>query len=445
MYYFLPATCFHLINSTGGQFYDHAWSPTPPLSASEGVSTVTVEGEVNTNVLTTVPAPIGLGFRVPLLIVSPWTRGNIVVSEAFDHSSVVQFLEYRFNVTCPNISPWRRAMTGNLLSAFDFEHPNYEWPTLPSTKGYVQAGDVECRTLPDPVIPSEQTMPQQEPGTRVSRALPYEFVVSDALKVAAAVDDAPATVSLSVSVANTGEAGAPFVLYDVLNIASVNPRQYAVEAGRDIVDIVTVPSAAASAASQINQALLAGTDSTVTPYHYTLMGINGFVRDFAGQVDTANPATDACANALVQLAYSTADETVVLTLSNTLASGDLSFSVQDNAYGQLGDEVVTLTVPAGTTQQLMVKTADSGNWYDLTVSLSPTNCFSRRFLGRMETGKDTISDPAMGAGKAGLWATRPEGSHPKLPERLRQLRRVEGKRAPVNKDAGFIIQSVDAN
>ncbi len=62
---------FILNYDEGGQFFDHAWPPTPPLSAAEGVSTVSVEGEVNTDELTDVPAPIGLGFRVPLLIVSP--------------------------------------------------------------------------------------------------------------------------------------------------------------------------------------------------------------------------------------------------------------------------------------------------------------------------------------------------------------------------------------
>jgi len=402
------------------------------------VSTVSVEGEVNTNVLTTVPAPIGMGFRVPLLIVSPWTRGNIVVSEAFDHSSIVQFLEVRFNVSCPNISPWRRAMTGNLLSAFDFENPNYDWPSasLPDTKGYVREGDIECHKLPAPTVPAVQSMPQQEAGTRLSRALPYEFVVSESLKVGE-------TVELSVSVANTGAAGAPFVLYDVLNIATVNPRQYAVEAGRDVVDVVTVPAAAASTSKE-GRALLAATESTVTPYHYTLMGINGFTRQYIGAVDTANPATDACAHAHVDLTYSKDNDSVVLTLSNALATGELTFSVQDNAYGQL-EQTLSLVVPAGGSVTQVVQTGVSGNWYDLSVSLPSSECFFRRFLGRMETGKDGISDPAMGSGVAGLWATRAEGSHPTVPEHLRTLRRVAGKRSSVDKDAEFYVQTVDGN
>ena len=36
---------------------------------------------------------IGLGYRVPLVIASPWSRGGAVCSQVFDHTSVLQFLE----------------------------------------------------------------------------------------------------------------------------------------------------------------------------------------------------------------------------------------------------------------------------------------------------------------------------------------------------------------
>jgi phospholipase C len=66
------------------------------------------------------------------------SSGNIVVSQIFDHTSVIRFLEVRFNFTTNNISPWRRAITGDLTSFFDFEHPNYTWPDLPDTSKYVE-------------------------------------------------------------------------------------------------------------------------------------------------------------------------------------------------------------------------------------------------------------------------------------------------------------------
>lgn len=116
-------TVFILNYDEGGQFYDHAWTPTIPLNSLDGNSTVSTDGEINSDVLVDSPNPIGLGFRVPLLIVSPWTRGNIVYSQVLDHTSVIKFLEKKFSVFNPNISPWRREITGDLLGAFDFEHP----------------------------------------------------------------------------------------------------------------------------------------------------------------------------------------------------------------------------------------------------------------------------------------------------------------------------------
>eukprot|EP01034_Spumella_vulgaris_P026554 gene26554-33154_t len=141
-------SAFILHYDEGGQFFDHHWAPTPPLdSHAVNCSTVTVEGESNN--ITSIfiedqSQPIGLGFRVPAIIISPWTRGNIVVSEIFDHTSVIRFLEVRFNFTSNNISPWRRAMTGDLTSFFDFEKPNYTWPLLPDTSSYVEDTDRHC-------------------------------------------------------------------------------------------------------------------------------------------------------------------------------------------------------------------------------------------------------------------------------------------------------------
>ena len=68
--------------------------------------------------------PIGMGFRVPMIIASPWTRGGWVNSQLFDHTSTLMFLEhfvqhkYGKPVKEENISTWRRAISGDLTSAF---------------------------------------------------------------------------------------------------------------------------------------------------------------------------------------------------------------------------------------------------------------------------------------------------------------------------------------
>lgn len=78
-------TVFILNYDEGGQFNDYHLTPNAPVSDSDGLSTVTTVGEV-----TSAGLPIGPGFRVPLVIVSPWTRGNVVVSEVMDHTSVLK-------------------------------------------------------------------------------------------------------------------------------------------------------------------------------------------------------------------------------------------------------------------------------------------------------------------------------------------------------------------
>lgn len=73
--------------------FDHV----PPPTAPAGTAAEFVQGE-----------PIGLGFRTPATIVSPWTAGGFVCSDVFDHSSLIRFIEARFGVPEPNISAWRR-------------------------------------------------------------------------------------------------------------------------------------------------------------------------------------------------------------------------------------------------------------------------------------------------------------------------------------------------
>jgi phospholipase C len=74
---------------------------------------------------------------VPFLVISPWSKGGYVNSQVFDHTSVVQFIEKRFGVFERNISPWRRAVVGDLTSVFNFEHPNKSPVQLPSTDGFL--------------------------------------------------------------------------------------------------------------------------------------------------------------------------------------------------------------------------------------------------------------------------------------------------------------------
>jgi len=111
--------------------------------------------------------PIGAGFRVPCILVSPWTAGGWVSSEPFDHTSVLQFLEASTGVREPNITAWRRRTFGDLTSAFRFREPSLKPPVLPGTTGPLGAAKLAAHILPKPVLPgAQQTAPKQEKGNR---------------------------------------------------------------------------------------------------------------------------------------------------------------------------------------------------------------------------------------------------------------------------------------
>jgi phospholipase C len=112
-----------------GGFFDHVPPPTPPPgTAGEFLTVATLPGEA-----AGVRGPIGLGFRVPMLVVSPYSRGGFVCSDPFDHTSLLRFIETRFGAEVPNLSEWRRSVTGDLTSALNLP-PRNGVPQLPDPK-----------------------------------------------------------------------------------------------------------------------------------------------------------------------------------------------------------------------------------------------------------------------------------------------------------------------
>lgn len=138
-----------------GQF-DHVAPPTPePGTAQEFVG-----GE-----------PIGLGFRVPCMVISPFSRGKYVCGTTFDHTSTLRLLEKRFGVEVANLSSWRRETCGDLTSAFAFDRaPRFDVPDLPDTAKLLALAEQEIASLPRPDVPAEQAMPRQEEGDRIRLA-----------------------------------------------------------------------------------------------------------------------------------------------------------------------------------------------------------------------------------------------------------------------------------
>jgi len=347
-------------------FFDHLPSPCAPSQRPDGtlVGASTVDTEDERYPLTDPlfrGAPVGPGVRVPMWAVSPFSRGGWVCSETFDHTSILQFLERRFGVAEPNISAFRRAFCGDLCSAFDFDNPNDE--RIPMLAGYTReeadARRVEQEGLEDVPIPDEASavLPRQEPGTRPSRALPYE------LHVRTAVSADPRAVSFTFD--NRGDVGTVWHVYDRTDLSQI-PRRYAVEAGLSLEDDLPLADSGGR-------------------YDFVVLGPNGFYRAVAGRAD---------ANGLeVEAAYDAMAESLRLTCRNSSGS-DRVFLLVTRAYSD--PTPMRLEVADGSDQDAVFDLSASGRWYDVEVTVEGDPDFVRLLAGRIENGEPSVSDPAMG-------------------------------------------------
>jgi phospholipase C len=334
-------------------FFDHVPPPAVPSDSDSGASTVSTEGEYhqfNSGEEGELPElmgrPYGLGPRVPMTVMSPWSRGGWVNSQVFDHSSVIRFIEQRFGVAEPNITPWRRAVCGDLTSAFDFTKPDYApfMHLLPDPSALAErARQLGGTTLPT-ALPAVEP-PAQANGSRPSRALPYELHVHE--RIVGGV--------IELRFANTGKAAAVFHVYDKNHLEKL-PRRFTVEAGKE----------------------LSGTWTSGDSYDLWVLGPNGFHRHVCGRYGSVNKPA-------VQLDYGVAEGSIIATLGNH-GSTELTLTISADIFVIAPGAVLKHSWPI----------AVAGNWYDIIVRLQGDPGYLRRFAGRMETGKDSISDPMMG-------------------------------------------------
>ncbi len=361
-------TVFFLTFDENDGLFDHVPPPAPPSYNTDGsmagTSTLSLDGHYFSDPERKhldpkdpeqgTVRPWAMGPRVPLYVVSPWSRGGWVNSQVFDHTSIGQFIEKRFGVTVPAISPWHRAVSGDLTSAFDFKAPSDAiFPALPRIRGSAAIA-AAAQKKPQVAPPDTPEKLFQEPGFRLSRALPYSLEVD----VETGTDSTRRV--LQATFHNTGRAGAVFHVYDRLHLDRI-PRRYTVEAGQTLAD----------------QWEVAETDNG--QYDFWIYGPNGFLRECTGRLGVGQ-ATIRC---------DVARRALQLVLENH-SGRDATFVIRANAYRT--DGPVTIDVKNGARKERQLALFKNHNWYDFTVR---TDGFTRRFAGRLETGAHDISDPAV--------------------------------------------------
>jgi phospholipase C len=340
-------------------FFDHVVGPYPNVGGLSGHSTVPLDNEFFEGTAGTtggtggVAGPYGLGVRVPLLIVSPWSRGGWVCSEVFDHTSLIRFAEARFGVDEPNITPYRRAVCGDLTSAFDFESAHDRVPRLPSVDAFKPTGVVPPDFVPTP--PAHGSVPPQEHGVRPSRRLGYRVEVG--------FDADPQRLALRMR--NRGSLGVGLQARSLT--VSGAPFSYTIGAG-DHID-ASLPNP--------------GT------YDLSLHGPNGFFRHFAGSPRTT-----------LQVEVHSDHDSGKLKLrlihsGSNSRNGSHSPTVVNiaDAYGP--DRQVRLHG----TEELTIDTRRNGGWYDIALTTRGDRSFSYELAGRLESGHSLTSDPQLGRPK----------------------------------------------
>ncbi|MEU9497568.1 phosphocholine-specific phospholipase C [Streptomyces sp. NPDC048196] len=335
-------------------YFDHVPPPIPPAGT---------DGEYLNGL------PYGFGFRVPMIVISPWTRGGWVSSEVFEHTSVIRFLETWTTAlgkpaNCPNISAWRRKVSGDLTGAFNFAKPVYGPVSLPTTS---VIGISTCAPLPNPA-PTNNALPAQEPGTRPARALPYQpNGYLDRLEFG------PSGKILAwCTMTNQGGPAARAAHFSIHPHAyrDTTPWQYTVDAGGTASDYFNI-----------------GLGYGDGKYDLTMVGPNRFLRRFQGDATKAGKSAEVSTRYAVE--PGTGKLALYFKMTNT-GSSPITFTIASNRYR--GDGPWTHTVAAGaSTEDYFNAVAYQNGWYDFTVTVNVDTAWSRRFTGHLETGTASVS------------------------------------------------------
>jgi phospholipase C len=166
-------TALFIMYDENDGWFDHVSPPTAPKGTHGEYLTTShfPAAEPNPDTLG-IGGPLGLGVRVPLLVVSPFSRGGHVATEVFDHTSQLKLISKRFGVGVPNVSAWRRKTVGDLTSTLFKSKADTKVPKLPKTSIVFASTGPASYTSQwtegggfGPSIPTKQRMPNQHGGT----------------------------------------------------------------------------------------------------------------------------------------------------------------------------------------------------------------------------------------------------------------------------------------
>jgi len=328
-------------------------------------------------------SPVGLGYRVPMVVVSPWTRGGYVNSQVFDHTSSIQFLEHFLThktgkkVHEDNITSWRRSLCGDLSSVFRPYHgEKITFPEPIKKEPFIEGiHKAKFAKLPDNykkltaqeiagIMKSPKgnaLLPQQEKGIKPANVIPYEIYAHGSL------DHAKRQFEIAFTAGNTffgkASSGVGFNVYG-------GGRYWAFTA--DAGDTLNYQWPLEVFKNQ--------------QYDLKIHSTNGFYRRYMGDVNDPELS--------VAVLYDPQRKNLLLKMTRKTKSQELKFTLEDLSYGQNKREIV---FPAN--QNEMIETIVLGNnhnWYDFILRINQYPVFSQQFAGHLEHLKGSVTDPLLG-------------------------------------------------
>jgi phospholipase C len=334
---------------------------------------------------------VGLGYRVPLIVASPWTRGGWVNSQVSDITSTIQFLETFLSkktgesVSEPNISGWRRNISSDLRSAFRpylgdalerlepldrnafmEEIHKAQFKGLP--ENFVKIPASQARDWTAAKLRREGALPVQESGTRPSNALNYDLRVSGKLQ------GGKFSILMEVSEEIFGKDAwaSPFQVYAPGGYRNSKTGKWESARSWDF-------AVKAGDALEYSWPL---ENFENGEYHLRLHGPNGFYREYSGNEQNAGLELNLKPNFKLKGKR-------VGTLDSVSNQG-IQAKLTENAYRE---QQKTIAIKPGVIASEQLDFESSQGWYDFTVT---GEGFSWSFAGRLENGLDSISDPLLG-------------------------------------------------
>ncbi len=163
-------TLFILTYDEHGGYYDHV--PPPAAVAPDSIAPVVNPGE------STYDGYARYGFRVPAMVIGPYAKPNHVSSVLYDHTSILAFLERKWNLAAMT---YRDANANDLTDFLDLQALKAGRPTFPELPALAPAGNTPARlactttgpgAIPPPgSVQSARTQRLEIGSARVNRRL----------------------------------------------------------------------------------------------------------------------------------------------------------------------------------------------------------------------------------------------------------------------------------